>query len=306
MTNPPPPPVRRLRRWWKALAIASVLALAVLALLPWLISTGPARSRVLAGLNQRVAPGRLAFEGLRVSWFGPARLSGVTLFDPQGEPVAKVPSAVFDKTLGQLILGSQGPSELTLEHALLEVERTADGSINIAQALQTLIAHPDPKRDLTIRVVNGSLRYRDPFLAEPSTAEALDLTLRIAPTPDPITWTLKLGQGDAGLEVQGDFDRWLSKGGPPRTPELRISVVSKRWPFVARTAGVDATGRLDGSLDFARKRGQWVLSGDARLARPPGPGETPGRRDPGLRPPRSRLGPGRRGVGLDHSAGCRP
>ena len=263
MTNPPP--VRRLRRWWKALAAASVLALAVLAALPWLLSTGPARSRIAARINRRVAPGRLAFEGLRLSWFGPTRLSGVTLFDPKGETVATVPSAVFDQSLGQILLGRQGPSELTLDDAVLEVERSADGSINLARALQTLIASPNPKLDLTVRIGHGSLRYRDPFLAEPSTAEALDLTLRIAPAPYPITWSLKLGQGDAALEVQGDFDRWLSKGGPPKTPELQIGVVGRRWPFVAKTAGIDATGRLDGSLDFARKRGRWVLSGDARL-----------------------------------------
>ncbi len=263
MTNPPP--VRRPRRWWKALAIACVVVLGSLAALPWLLSTGPGRSRVLAGLNRAVAPGRLSFDGLRLSWFGPTRLSGITLYDPKGEPVAKVPSASFNRTLGQFILGSRGTAELTLEGAALEVERSADGSINLARALQTLIASPDPLRDLTIRIVDGSLRYRDPFLAEPSTAEAVDLTLRIPTAPNPVTWSLKLGHGDAGLEVQGDFDRWLSKGGAPKMPELQVGVVGKRWPFVARTAGLDASGKLDGSLDFARKRGRWVLSGDARL-----------------------------------------
>ena len=128
-----------------------------------------------------------------------------------------------------------------------------------------MIVSPDPDRDVTIRLGNGSIRYRDPFLAEPAVADTIDLTIHPPYAPAPVTWSVKFGHGDASLESQGDFDAWLAKGGSPRTPELQIGVVGNRWPFVARTAGVDAVGRLDGSLDFARKRGRWVFSGDARL-----------------------------------------
>ncbi len=263
MSNPSP--ARRPRRWWKVLATLFVVVLVVVVALPWLLTLGPARSRVASGLNQALAPGRLQFEELHLSWFGPTRLSSVTLLDPKGEAVAEAPSAVYDQSLFQILFAHREPATLTLDGASLEVERGEDGLINLAQALQTIIANPDPRRDITIRIARGSLRYRDPFLAEPSTAEALDLTLRIPTAPNPVTWSMKLGQGSASLEIQGDFDRWLSKGGPPRSPELQVGVIGKRWPFVARTAGLDATGRLDGSLDFARKRGRWVLSGDARL-----------------------------------------
>ena len=260
-----PTPARRPRRWWKVLAALAVVALALAAALPWLLSTGPARSRVAAGLNRALAPGRLEFEELQVSWFGPTRLTRVSLLDPRGEPVAKVPAATLDRTLGQLLLGSRGPAILTLDGASLEVGRAAEGSVNLAEALRAVIATPDPNRDLTIRIANGSLRYRDPFLAEPATADSLDVTIRVPYAPGPVTWLAKLGHGDASLEVRGDFDTWLSRGGPALTPELEVGVVGKRWPFVARTAGLDATGRLDGTLDFVRKRGRWVLSGDARV-----------------------------------------
>ena len=263
MTSPTPAP--RPRRWRKALAALGVVALALFGALPWLLGLEPARSRVASGLNRAIAPGRLEFEGLHLSWFGPTRLTRVALLDPNGATVARVPAAVLDRTLGQLLLRSREPVALTLDGASLEVERTAEGAVNLAEALRTLIATPNPNLDLTIRVANGSLRYRDPFLAEPSTADSVDLTIRVPYAPGPVTWLARFGQADASLEVHGDFDSWLSKGGPPRTPELQVSVVGKRWPFVARTAGVDATGRLDGTLDFARKRGRWVLSGDARL-----------------------------------------
>ena len=247
------------------MAFVLILSLAALAALPWLLGSGPARSRVAAGLNRALAPGRLEFDELHLSWFGPTRFARVALLDPKGETVARIPAAVYDRTLGQLLFGVQGPAVLTLDGTSLEIERKDDGSINIAEALRTIIASPDPNRDITIRIANGSLRYRDPFLAEPATADTLDLTFRAPAAPSPATWSAKLGHGDSSLEVQGDFDTWLSRGGPPGLPELQVGVVGKSWPFVARTAGLDANGRFDGSLDFARKRRRWIFSGDARL-----------------------------------------
>lgn len=258
-------PARLPRRWWKVLTALLVLTLGFLAVLPWLLTTAPARSRVAAGINRALAPGRVEFDELHLSWFGPTRLSSVTLFDPKGTSVVKAPSAVYDQSLFRMLFEGRQPSILSLDGAALEVERSAEGVIDLADALRTIIANPDPKRDITIRIGHGSLRYRDPFLAEPVTADSADLNLRIPTAPNPVTWSLKLGQGNASLEVQGDFDRWLSKGGAPGSPELQVGVVGKRWPLVARTAGIDATGRLDGSLDFTRKRGRWVLSGDARV-----------------------------------------
>ncbi len=263
MSNPTPP--RRPRRWWKALGFALVAGFALLAALPWLIASGPFRPRVDSGLTRALAPGKIRFEGLHLSWFGPTRLDRVVILDPKDVAVIKAGSVVLDRTLGQLILRDRSPVTLTLDGASLEVTRSEDGSLDIADALRTIIASPDPTRDVTIRVPQGSLRYRDPFLAEPAVADMVDLTIRVPYAPSPVTWSAKFGHGDASLECQGDFDAWVSKGGPPRTPELQIGVVGKRWPFVARTAGLDAFGRLDGSLDFIRKRGRWVLSGDARL-----------------------------------------
>jgi translocation and assembly module TamB len=260
-----PTPARRPRRWWKALAVALVASLGLLSALPWLIANGPFRSRVDSGLNRAMAPGRIQFEGLQLSWFGPTRLDDVAILDPKGEAVIKASSMVYDRTLAQLLLRDHSPATLTFEGASFEVTRSDDGSLNLTEALRTVIASPDPKRDVTIRVANGSIRYHDPFLAEPAVAESVDFTLRVPYAPSAVTWVVKLGQGSASLESQGEFDLWVSRGGPPRTPELQIGVVSKHWPFVARTAGVDAIGHLDGSLDFTRKRGRWVFSGEARL-----------------------------------------
>ncbi len=267
MTNPTP--ARRPRRRWKLLA-AAILAgsAAAVASLPWLLGTGPGRSRVAARLNRALAPGRLEFATLRLSWFGPTRLGDFALLDPAGRRVASGPSAVLDRTFAQLLLGGKGPTTLTLDGASLDIERSADGKIDLVEALRALIERPDPDRDLVIRVGdggNGSLRFRDPALARPIEADSLDLTLRVQASPHPITWDLKLARGASGLEVRGDFDRWLSRGGTAKTPEIRVDIQARRWPFATAGAGFESAGQLDGTIDLLRKRGRWKLAGDARL-----------------------------------------
>ena len=264
MSQAPPTPSHR-RRWWKALAVVVIAGLGLLAALPTLIAVGPFRARVNEGLARALAPGGIEFGPLHLSWFGPTRLDRVSLLDPKGRAVLQAPSITIDRTLGQLILKDRSPLTLTVLRGELRVERSLDGSIDLADALRTVLATPDPRRDVTIRLQGGTIAYHDPFLAEPLDADALDLTIHAPYAPGPVTWLAKLGKGDSSLELQGEFDTWLSKGGPPQSPELTIGVVSKRWPIVARTAGVNAFGRLDGSLDFARKRGRWALTGDARL-----------------------------------------
>ncbi len=258
-------PARRPRRWRQVLGASMALALALLAAVPWLLGTAPARSRVAARINAALAPGRLEFAALRLSWFGPTRLTEVALLDPAGRRVASVRSAKLDRSLGGLLLGARGPATLTLHGASLDVHRSAGGSIDLAEALRTIIATPDPERDLTVRIAGGSLRFADPSLAGPMAADPFDLDLRVRPAPDPVSWTMKLAQGASTLETQGIYDQWPAKGGAPRSPEIRVGVVSKGWPIATRSAGLDVAGRLDGTLDFLRAGGRWKSSGDVRL-----------------------------------------
>ena len=262
MTNPPP--ARRRRRWWKVLAAGLIAAVLALFALPWVIGSGPGRAFVSRRIDRALATGRLKFDGLRVSWSGPTRIDEFTLLDPEGHRVASGRSAVIDRGLLGLISRRGGPITLTLDGASLEVERSRDGSIDLVEALRGLIRTPDPDRDVVVRIVGGKLRFRDPALAEPVSADSVDLNLEIAPSPRPVSWDLKLGKGDAGLEVRGEFDAWAAKGGPAAGPDLEVGIVARRWPVAVGTPEISGTGRLDGSADVARKRGAWKLSGDAR------------------------------------------
>ncbi|WP_435005698.1 hypothetical protein P12x_003505 [Tundrisphaera lichenicola] len=264
MTNPTP--AHHPRRWWKALGLVLVLIVGIVAVLPWLVGSRVGRSRLAERLNRALAPGHLEFQSLSVSWFGPTRLGEVVLKDPKGATVVSTPSAQLDRTLGRWILGSTRTLTLDLGAASLDVQRSEDGIIDLAQALQTILASPDPTRDLAIKIDGGTLQYRDPFLAEPSEADSVDLMLRIRPSPDPVTWRLRLARGESStLEVQGDFDRWLSRGGSPRTPDLQFTASGQRWPFVVQASEINASGQLDGTLDFLRRHGHWRISGDSKL-----------------------------------------
>ena len=264
MSSPTPP--RRPRRWWRVLAVASALAIVLLAALPWMLASGPLLSVVRSRIDRRMAPGSLRFESLHLSWTGPTRLDRVTILDPEGVEVIRAASLTLDRSLARMIFRDQGPDVLAFEGAKLEVERSGEGKIDIVEALKTILASPDPTRSLTIRVVDGSLRYRDPVLAEAAVADSVDLTIHAPASPAQVTWSATFSKDGASLECRGDFDVWHARGGPPKAPQLQIGVVGKRWPLAIRAGGVESTGRLDGSMDFVRKRGRWVVSGDTRLA----------------------------------------
>ena len=265
--QPPQAPGRpRRRRWWISLAVVAVVIAGLVIALPAILGLRVAQDRILSDINAAFAPGKIQCERINLHWFQTTRLTSVQLFDPEGQVVATVPEAELNRTLWQLVLGDRSPFLLTLNQTALEVERDANG-FNLGRALQAILAHPNPERDLTITIDQGRLRYRDPQLAEPVQADDVYLALRIPRAPNPVTWDLKLRKKEqtATLEIQGDFDRWLSRGGLQSAPELRVGVVGSRWPYSARFAEVNTTGQLNGTLEFTRKRGDWFCSGDTQL-----------------------------------------
>src|SRR6185312_8027540 len=94
---------RRRRRWGAVLAGLAIALVALVGALPWALSTAPARRWLLRRANRALAPGSLEFASFRPSWFGPARIAGLTLRDHQGEAVVAAPRVVWDRSLGQLL-----------------------------------------------------------------------------------------------------------------------------------------------------------------------------------------------------------
>ena len=188
-THSAPAPRQRRRRRFILLALGIVLAIILvgLAALPSLVQTEFARSRILAAINATLAPGRLEVRHFDVSWTGPTRLIGFGLIAPDGVRVATAPVAVLDRSLGGLLLRPNAPTVLLLDKATLVFHRHPDGKLDLAEALQGVIAHPSPSRDLTVRITHGSLSFQAEPLREPIQIQTADLDLKIPPAPQAMT-----------------------------------------------------------------------------------------------------------------------
>ncbi len=302
MTKPAPTRSRRRRRrWMMLLAALAIVPAVVLAALPWALSTAAARRRLLARANRALAPGRLELASLRFSWFGPTRMSGFVLRDPQGDRVVESPRATWDRNLRQILLDRPRLGTLTLDRARLDVERRDDGSIDLYEALKPVLGR-DPETDLKVVVDRGSLRFRAAGQPVPVTADDVALSLAIPAAPAPIAWDLRLANsgadGPARLKIEGTYER--SKPGSPRRSRsqyliearLSVQVTGERWPWTIAVAGVvgvrtarrPVLRRAEGRrLDHLGRRRN-------RRTRPIRP--SPGGRPPAARPSRHALGPG--------------
>ena len=91
--------------------------------------------------------------------------------------------------------GSKRPWKLDQNYVLdilnLRFGDVADGTIDLVEAIKPLISK-DPQVDVSVRLTQGSVRFRSPGLPRPIVAERADFTLHVAAAPAPLTWELQL------------------------------------------------------------------------------------------------------------------
>ena len=257
------------RRWRKALwAIAGLLVVsfaAVVVLLPAWINSTSGRKWLLQRANAVLRPGRIEFAGLRVSWWGATRLSGVTLRDPQGDAVVSCPEVAWDRSLLQILFQRPRLGTFRLDGARVDIERRDDGTIDLVEAIRPIL-NGTPATDWTLKMAGASLRIRDPHLATPVAAETLDLEIRRPAAPGKITWAvaLKNHQGHS-LDVSGHLDRW--DGRAPGDNGLAVLVKADSWDVPIRSGSVVTAATLSGTLDARRPEGSWEVAGDLDASR---------------------------------------
>ena len=271
--NPAPKPSRR-RLIIRVLAGLLVAAVALVAALPWLASTAVVRHRVVAAANKVLAPATVQLDGLRLSWFGSTRLEGLTLRDPKGKAVARAKSAELNHGLIALAMDGRDLGTLTVEGLDLDVERHADGSIDLMDAFAAL-THADPSKAdakpdtpsaakgprLTLAVrANGSLSIKAPELRSPIVAESLAVAVDLKGEAEPVAWSAKLLNESKGEELTAVGRIELGGAG-----DLAAQVDAKAWPWSLSAGGVVAQGRLEGRTDLLRKAGRWASTGDLRV-----------------------------------------
>ena len=275
-------PRRRGRLFARFLLAGFVLLVALAAALPWLASTPPVRRWAVAKVNRSLAPAKLEIGAYRLGWFEPVRASGVVFRDKAGKAIVTAPRASLDRGLLGLVLSRPARAVLTIDGAAVDVERRADGSIDLMDALAGLTGSGTPpstapapapaaakhapassRPDLTVKVVAGTLRVRAPELPDSFSARRVDLTVHQPSGPGPLTWQAVLtgpAEGDdAKLELSGHYD---DRATGPAGADLAATLSGKNWPCSVNAGGVAAKGRFDGKIEAKRDKGLWALSGN--------------------------------------------
>ena len=261
-------PRGRWLRWLFAGAIGGLAVLFVLLLsLPWIIEV-PAMQRLLASLATRImAPGAVRFEHLRVFWNRPTELDGLVLRDAQGEDIVVSPEAHFSWNLRQILLARPASATLTLDQATVDIERSANGKVDLLETLKPIL-NDEPDLTLLVRVVDGKLRFRNEGLEEPFLADKADIELDLNAHPRPIAWRMKLERAGANQEagrvqIDGHMSREKETTGLPEDLELAIN--GNKWPWIYSTAQIDARGTFTGTIGVRHESGELTLSGDAQV-----------------------------------------
>jgi translocation and assembly module TamB len=272
-----PTPGRKKRRFLKFVVAPGLFAIALVATLPWLLGTAPGRSSIVGLINSQIAPGSIRLGGLGLSWNRPVSLEGVTLLDPRGKTVLAAERVTLDRGLLGLLGSRPDYGTITIEGAIVDLERRADGSIDLLEALASVLKSeaqaqppsiiapaPGPAQTplasslaLTVVLKRGSLKLASPELVEPFASGTLEGSLTIAPGK-PIELSASLGDPGRSLQVHSTID-------PGASGNVSLSLVGKDWPVHVRQAGVDAKGIFVGSLEAKQEKGFWSVKADTSM-----------------------------------------
>jgi translocation and assembly module TamB len=178
----------RARRLWCLGALLVFFAAALfIAALPWVLALPFAQRQLAAAANRILAPSRVRFSSIALSWNHSTAIKGVVLHDAQGDELLVSPRAVFSFSLSQILFAQPAEATLLIERGDLDLERFADGTVDLYETLKPVISENPPKR-LIIRMSDGSLRFRDPAFSEPVLAEHCDLSINLGMLYEPIVW----------------------------------------------------------------------------------------------------------------------
>ena len=185
---------------------------------------------------------------------------------------------MIDRGLIALARNQTSLGTITVEGAVVDIERRADGSIDLVDALNPPRDTPAPSEakavpkasstsiDLTLRVVRSSLILKSPELIEPLKADSLEMEVVLPSDPkQSLSWKLRLAKSPGGapdetLGIDGQYDLKADSN-----PDLKLAIKGTRWPLVVQSSGVTARGKLDGILMVSRGSGNWSSSGEAKF-----------------------------------------
>jgi hypothetical protein len=132
---PPPPRARRRRALWIAASLVAVV-LVLVAMLPMLLSTGAGASMIAGMIDDSIA-GSVTIDSLSLRWFGGQQVGGLTLLDPEGQPVLTAERAATELSLWRAIRGNLSLGETVIAGVAAQIVRGADGLTNLQRAVES-------------------------------------------------------------------------------------------------------------------------------------------------------------------------
>ncbi|HEX3450640.1 MAG TPA: hypothetical protein VHS97_20465, partial [Isosphaeraceae bacterium] len=262
-----PVPVRGRHRWLRVALAFVMMGAGLTAALPWLLALPSVQRRLAAEANKILAPSSVEFGAIRLSWFRPTEISKIVLHDAHGDQLLAAPRATFGWNLWQVLVNRPKAGVLTIDKGDLDIERFADGTVNLYETLRPVISEHPPVR-LLIRVENGRLRFRDPLFTDPVVADSAQVDLNLGRNSEPIFWDIRLAQTRAKgepskLDIEGSYSRAdVDSSG---RHDLTLSLKGAQWPWTLANPLIQARGDLTGNLDGKRRAGRVHLVGDATI-----------------------------------------
>ncbi len=257
----------RRRRWRLPLLACLSIGAALVAALPWILRLPIAQRRLAAAANAILAPSSVEFGSIRLSWFKPTLIENIVLRDAQGDRVLSAPRAIFEWSLWQILVARPSHVSLTIERGDLDIERFADGTVDLLETLKPVIEE-HPRTRLVIRIEHGRLRFRDPAFPEAVIADHADVMLDLARNSEPINWKMQLARDKEAaepsrLDIEGNFSREQAELSGGR--DLTLSLKAARWPWTLANSVIQSRGDLSGSIDGKLRSGRLQLAGDATI-----------------------------------------
>ena len=263
MTSPVHGRARRLWRW----VVLGVLLIGagLVAALPWLLATAPAQRRMAAAANKILAPGSVEFSAIRLSWFRPTEIADLVLHDAQRDRLIVSRRALFSWNLWQILVTHPKIADLGLGQGDVDIERFADGTVDLYETLRPVISEHPPVR-IVIRIDDGRLRFRDPAFTDPVVADKATILLDLGRDSEPITWDIKLAQTQANgsigrVAIAGSYSR--AKIAPSSQHDLTLALDGTNWPWTLANSLLQARGELSGKLEGQIRAGRTTIDADA-------------------------------------------
>jgi translocation and assembly module TamB len=254
-------------RWVKAAVGFLVVIAGLIAILPWLLRLPGVQRRMALEANKILAPSAIEFGEIRLSWFRSTEITNIVLHDAHGDKLVAAPKATFGWNLWQILVTRPQTVNLTIQHGDLDIERSADGTVDLYETLRPVISEY-PQVRLKIWIENGRLRYRDPLFSDPVVADQARFVLDLGRLSEPITWDIQLANaqkaGDpARLGIVGKFSRaQLDSAG---RHDLELAIKGMRWPWTLANSLVQTRGELTGTINGEMVSARVRINGDATV-----------------------------------------